>query len=272
MATEKVGDLNIYYEVRGEGEPLLMISGYGDSSEVWFCQITGLCREYRVVLFDNRGAGRSDKPDIPYTMQIFAQDTAGLLEALAIDAAHIYGVSMGGMIAQEFTLRYQEKVISLILGCTMCGGPYAVMPDVEAITLLFDPERGKRLTLEEMARESLPFMFSQEFIDNNPDIVEHYIAKQVEYFPPLHGFRRQAEAIVGHDACDQLPQIKAPTLVIAGTADRLVPVENARILASTIPNAELVLLENAGHGYFVEAAVEANRAIFDFVGRHRRSR
>ena len=106
MATEKVGDLNIYYEVRGEGEPLLMISGYGDSSEVWFCQITGLCREYRVILFDNRGAGRSDKPDIPYTMQMFAQDTAGLLEALSIDTAHIYGVSMGGMIAQEFALRY----------------------------------------------------------------------------------------------------------------------------------------------------------------------
>ena len=146
------------------------------------------------------------------------------------------------------------------------------MPDVEVITLLFDPERGKRLTPEEMTRESLPFMFSQEFIDSNPDIVEQFIAKQVEYLPPLHGFRRQAEAIVGHDTCDQLPQIKAPTLVISGTADRLVPVENARILVSTIPNAELVLLENAGHGYFVEAAMEANRVIFDFLQRHRRSR
>jgi pimeloyl-ACP methyl ester carboxylesterase len=123
-----------------------MIMGYGGNTGEWFRQIPVLSEKYHVVAFDNRGAGRSDKPDIPYTMQMFAQDTAGLLESLAIDAAHIYGVSMGGMIAQEFTLRYPEKVISLILGCTSCG-THGVIPDEEVVTLLFDTERMGRLFL-----------------------------------------------------------------------------------------------------------------------------
>ena len=272
MATVKVGDISIYYEIHGQGEALVLIMGYGGNSEGWFHQIPGLSREYRVVAFDNRGTGRSDKPDVPYTMQMLAQDIAGLIEALDINAAHIYGVSMGGMIAQEFALRYPERVISLILGCTNCGGSNSIMPDEEAMTLLFDIERMTRLTPEEAARETLPFLCSQEFIDNNPDIVDQYIAKSLEYIIPLHGFIRQAEAIMTHDTYDRLLQIKAPTLVISGTADRLVPLENSRLLASRIPNAELVLLENVGHGFFIEALEEANKAILDFLGRHRRSR
>jgi len=242
MPTVRVGDINMYYEIHGKGEPLLLIIGYGGNSGEWFRQIPSLSQNYRVVAFDNRGAGRSAKPDVPYTMQMLAQDIAGLLEALTIDATHIYGVSMGGMIAQEFTLRHPEKVKSLILGCTLCGGSNAIAPDAEATNFLFDVERAKRLTAEEITRELLQFMYTQGFIDNNPDIIEQFIANRVEYFPPLYGFLRQAEAIILHDTYERLPQIKAPTLVIAGTADRLIPVENSRILASRIPNAELVIM------------------------------
>jgi len=268
MPAVKVGDVSIYYEVHGEGEPLLLIMGYGHNSGHWFSQIPGLSQEYGVIAFDNRGTGRSDKPDIPYTIEMMARDAAGLLEALGIDAAHIYGVSMGGMIAQEFALRYPDKVIGLILGCTNCGGRNSIMPDAEAMELLFDTERMKRLTPEQGARETLPFLCNQEFIDNNPDIAEQYIAKTVAYVTPLHGYIRQAGAIMKHDTYERLPQIKAPTLVIAGAADRLVPVENSRILASRIPNAELVILENMGHFFSMEALEEANKAILDFLGRH----
>jgi len=269
MPTVKVGDINIYYEIHGEGEALVLIQGFGGSSGQWYREIPGLSREYRVVAFDNRGTGRSDKPDIPYTMEMMAQDIAGLLEAIGIDAAHIYGASMGGMIAQEFALRYPERVISLVLGCTLCGGTHAIMPDGEVMTVLFDMERMKRLTPEEGARELLPFLCSQEFIDNNPDIVEQWIAKAVEYVTPLHGYQRQAEAMMFHDTYDRLPQIKAPTLVISGTADRLVPFENSRVLASRIPSAELVFLENVGHGFF-GAEEELNKAVLDFLRRHPR--
>jgi len=272
MPIVKVGDINMYYEVHGDGEPLVLIMGYGCNSRWWFGQISTLSQEYRVVAFDNRGAGLSDKPDVSYTMEMMAGDTAALLDALAIDAAHIYGVSMGGMIAQEFALRYPDRVVSLVLGCTTPGGPNAILPDAEAMAVLFDMERAQRLTPEQNARELLPFLWRQEFIDNNPDIAEQLIAIFVEYLPPPHGFTRQAEAMMFHDTYDRLPQIKAPTLVIGGIADRLIPVENFRTLASRIPNAELLILENMGHGYFIEAAEEANKAILDFLGRHRRSR
>ena len=272
MPTAKVGDININYEVRGEGEALVLINGYGSNSRSWFLEIPTFSEEFQVVTFDNRGTGQSDKPDIPYTMEMMAGDVAGLLEAIGIDAAHVYGVSMGGMIAQEFALSYPDKVISLILGCTNCGGRHSTRPDEEVMTFLFDVERMKRLTPEEGARESLPFLFSQEFIDNHVDIIEQVIVQRVEYVTPLHGYTRQAQAIMGHDTYDRLPQLQAPTLIIAGTADRLVPVENSRIIASQIPNAELVILENMGHGYLVEAAGEANKAILNFLRRHRRSR
>jgi len=270
MPTVKVDDINIYYETHGEGEPLVLIMGYGGHSGWWAPQIPVFSQEYRVVAFDNRGAGRSDKPDIPYTMEMMAGDIAGLLDAIGIDVAHVYGVSMGGMIAQEFALRYPDRVTSLILGCTNFGGTHQIIPDAEAMTLLFDLERMKQLTPEERARQMLPFVCSQEFIDNNPDIIERFVTIVAEYVTPIHGYQRQGEAIMRHDTYNRLPQIKAPTLVIVGDADRLAPVENSRLLASRIPDAELVILENTGHG-FMETAEEANNKVLDFLRRHRRS-
>ena len=272
MPTAKVGDINIYYEVHGEGEALLLIMGYTANSRWWHPQIPVFYQEYQVIAFDNRGTGRSDKPDIPYTVEMMEEDTAGLLEALGIDAAHVFGVSMGGMIAQEFALRHPHKVISLILACTTPGGRNAVMPDEEAMTFLFDTERMKDLTLEEQARELLPFLYSQEFIDRSPKFIDEFIARILEYPTPPHGYQRQGEAIMGFNAYDRLPEIKAPTLVMAGTADRLIPVENSRIIASRISGAELVIFENMGHGFLGEAVEEVNKTVLDFLGQHGRPR
>ncbi len=273
MPTVKVGDISIYYEIHGKGEPLLLIMGYGQNSGHWFSQIPGLSQEYRVVAFDNRGTGRSDKPDVPYTMQMLAEDVSGLLEALAIDAAHVYGVSMGGMIAQELALRYPDKVISLILGCTTPGGPNSILADAETLNFLFDTDRRKRLTQEEDARETLPYLFTQEFMDKNPKLMDAVVASMLEYdVTPIHGYQRQGEAIMRFNAYARLTEIKVPTLVIAGTADRLIPVENSRLLASRIPDAELVILEDVGHGFFTEALEEASKAVLDFLGRHSRPR
>jgi len=270
MPTAKVGDVSIYYEIHGEGEPLVLIMGYGGNSGQWFRQIPGLSQEYRVIAFDNRGTGRSDKPDISYTMEMMAKDVAGLLEALGIVAAHVYGVSMGGMIAQHVALNYPEKVLGLVLGCTTCGSEqHSVVPDAEAMTLLFDMERMQRLTPEEMIKETIPFLCSQEFIDNNPDIIKQFTEKSMEYVTPLQSYTRQAEAIMGHDTYDRLPDIKVPTLVITGDADRIVPAENSKIIVSRIPGAELVVLEGMGHGFFIEAVEQANTAIMDFLGRNR---
>jgi pimeloyl-ACP methyl ester carboxylesterase len=267
MPTAKIGDINIYYEVQGGGEPMLMIQGYGQYSGHWTTLIPPFSKEYRVIIFDNRGTGRSDKPETPYTMKMMAADARGLLDAIGVDQAHVFGVSMGGMIAQEFALNYPDKVMSLILGCTNCGGKQSVFSTQEAMAVLFGPEMAK-LTVEEAARQIAPWLWTKAFIDKHPEAVEIYVDITMKYPTPPHGFACQAQAIMGHNTYERLPQIKAPTLVIAGDADRLIPPENSKILASRIPNAELVMLEKSGHDFFGDAAAEAIGAILDFLRRH----
>jgi pimeloyl-ACP methyl ester carboxylesterase len=270
VSIAKVGDINIYYEIYGKGEPLVLIYGYAGHSGLWFRQIPVLSKKYRVIAFDNRGVGRSDKPDIPYTMAMMAGDISGLLNVIGVDAAHIFGISLGGMIAQHFALNCPQRVISLILGCTTCGGVHSILAKPESLAALFDFERLKKMTPEEAVRQTMPFCFSQEFIEKNPDIVERRVAKSLEYRTPAHGAARQAEAAIGHDTYELLPKIKLPTLVIAGDNDRLIPVENSRILASRISKAELVIVKGAGHEFFIEDAEDVNRIVLDFLGRHKK--
>jgi 3-oxoadipate enol-lactonase len=268
MPIAKIGDINIYYEIHGKGEPLALVYGYAGDSGLWFRQIPVLSKKYRVIVFDNRGVGRSDKPDVPYTMAMMAGDIAGLLDIIGVDAAHVFGISMGGMIAQHFALSYPRRVLSLILGCTFCGGVHMIQPEPESVAALFDFDRLKKMTPEEIVRQAVPFLLSKEFIEKNPDFVEERVAKSLKYPPPLHGVTGQAAAIMGHDTYELLPKIALPTLVIAGDNDRLIPVENSRVLASRIPKAELVILKGPGHEFFIEAADKVNKTVLDFLGRH----
>lgn len=262
MPTVKVNDINMYYEVHGEGEPLVMINGAGAGVELFYGRNLKFSREYRLVLFDNRGAGRSDRPDMIYTMELMADDLAGLLDAVGIDSAHVYGISMGGMIAQHFALRYPEKVRSLILAVTCCGGPHSIRGSVADMAHIHE------LPLEEAVEAMIRLFVTEEFIDRNPDIFRQIIALMVKY-PPVHsGLLKHTQAIATHDMYDRLPEITAPTLVLAGDADRIVPVGNATILASRIPNAELAILKNTGH-MLIEAVGEVDRITLDFLGRHR---
>jgi 3-oxoadipate enol-lactonase len=264
----RIGDINIYYEVVGKGRALALIMGLGGGIPWMLRQIPAFSQQYQVVAFDNRGTGATDAPDYPYSMEMMAADLHGLLEHIGVDTAHIFGISMGGMIAQHFALLYPEKVKTLILGATTCGGAHRVAPDMEAIKVLFDMERMRKLAPEERAAEMLPFVFSQEFIDNNQPLIQELLGKMVGHVTPLHGYNRQAQAIMGHDTYERLPEISVPTLVIAGDADKLVPVDNSRIIASRIPNAELIVLTNMGHGFNIEAADEVNRIVLRFLNQH----
>ncbi len=268
MPKVEASDINIYYEIYGKGEPLVMIMGYGGHIGHWFRQIPGLSRECKVIAFDNRGVGRSDKPEGSYSTEMMAGDTAGLLDAIGIEAAHIFGVSMGGLIAQEFALCYPEKVSSLILGCTHSGVANYIKLEKPVGRLLDDFEHIRQITPEEHERELIDVLFSQEFIRNNKDIVEEYIRKVTEYVTPLHGLMGQHGTIMDFDSYSRLPKIEAPTLVICGDADKMISPENSRQIASRIPNAELIMLESIGHGFFLEAVDEANKAIIDFMKRN----
>jgi len=269
MPQKKVGDIKIYYETQGNGEPLVMISGCGADSSAWFNQVPHLSLKYHVITFDNRGTGRSDKPDIPYTMEMMAADVAGLLDSIGIGAAHILGYSMGGVIAQEFALTYPERTLTLILSCASpAGAPDVILPEPQILALMFDPETITRLTPLEWSGKLLGCMCSQEFLDRHPHLVNEVVAMQSEHPTPLHCIMRQVEAMLTAHTYDRLPKIKAPTLVIGGTADRVNPCQNLRLLASRIPNSELVILENLGHGMFIEGADETNRVILTFLKRH----
>ncbi len=265
MPIVKASDINIYYEIHGEGEPLLMIQGYAQYSGHWTTLIPPFSKEYRVIIFDNRGTGRSDKPEPPYTMKIMAADVKGLLDAIGIKKTNVFGVSMGGMIAQEFALTYPDEVINLVLGCTNCGGKQSVRSTPEALAFLFSPEMAK-LSVAERARETAPWLWSKEFIAKYPEAVDAYVDITVKYPTSTQGYAGHGQAIAGHDTYDRLPEIEVPTLVIAGDADRIIPSENSKIIASRIPGAELVMIPNAGHG-FTESP-QATKAILDFLKRH----
>ena len=266
MPTVKTGNISLYYEVHGEGEPLLLIMGYGSNSGHWFVILPHLAGRFNVIIFDKRGTGRSDKPDVPYTAEMLTGDIIGLLDSIGIGAASVFGVSMGGMIAQELALRHPGRVKKLILGCTSCGGPHSVRSSPEATAFLFDPERAK-LSDEERAYSTVPWLWNHDFIDKHPEAVKRYVTATTQYPTPVHGYMSQANFLLTHDTYDRLPQIKAPTLVITGARDRLIDPENSRILASRIPGAELVILENAGHGFVSDTAEESSDKIIRFLER-----
>jgi 3-oxoadipate enol-lactonase len=261
-----VNGARLYYEVSGEGEPLLLIPGLGMNHLGWALQVPVYAREFKVITFDNRGTGQSSSPEgVDYTIALLADDAADLLDALGVDVAHVYGVSLGGMIAQEVALRHPEKVRSLILGATWPGGPHTVPPEASAAAALTElVSSGESIT-----PALLDVLFSPEFLaEGGAEFLE--FAQQLADYPatPTEVLAAQARAAGAHDTYDRLPEITAPTLVIHGTDDPLIPTENGRILAERIPGAELLLLEGARHAYLWEKQAESDAAILDFLRRH----
>jgi len=246
MPKVKVNDIQVYYEVHGKGFPLIMIMGLGGNLDWWDPRlIQELSKKFKTVIFDNRGAGRTDLSDKRYSIRLFADDTAGLMDALKISRAHVLGISMGGMIAQELILNYPEKVEKLVLCSTFCGGPKAVQPSQEALAPLAD--RGG-LSQEEIARLTIPLLFTEDFIKKNPDLVELTVQQILKAPISTEAFMQQANAIAEFNTYDRLSQIRTPTLILHGKQDILVPPENGSILAKAIPNAKLVYFKNSAHG------------------------
>jgi 3-oxoadipate enol-lactonase len=268
MSIAKVGDINLHYEVHGKGEPLVLIMGYTLRGGQFAELRDKLAGDYRVIVPDNRGTGRSDKPEIPYTTKMMAADVAGLLDVLGIGTANVLGYSMGGGIAQEFALNYPDRLNSLILAATTCGGPRAVLLTAEDMALMFNPEL-LNMSVEEASRTTLPLIWDKEFMKKNPAVIDRYIATRCEYPTPPQAIKSHQNAIITLNTYDRLPDIKAPTLVIAGTKDRIVPHENSKILAEKIHGAELALIENATHGVFISDPTDkVSKTIRDFLRRH----
>jgi 3-oxoadipate enol-lactonase len=245
--------VGLYHEVHGPetGAPLILLEGMGGDIPGWRRNIPVLARELRVVAYDFRGNGNSDEPPGPATMETFVEDTVALLDALGIERAHVYGQSFGGMVGQELALTRPERVRTLILGCTHAGPSHAVRRDSKV-------PKG----------EPWRAMYAPGFPDRHPDHVQDDL--RIGAAQPSHpeGGRRQWEAMQGFDSFDRLPTLRVPTLILHGTEDQAIPVENAELLADRIPGAELMLLEGAGHLYHSEQPAAADAAVLDFVRRH----
>src|SRR3972149_10549148 len=205
MPKANVDDIQIYYEEHGRGEPLLLIMGLGASTLSWSEQIPTFGREFRVIAFDNRGAGRSDKPALRYNIALFADDTTGLMDALGIDSAHVYGQSMGGFIAQELALRHPQRVRTLVLGSTSCGGRHAVAASPENLAGI---GMMNVLAPREAAERGLPLLYSEEFIARHRDILIQRSLREAELRPPPDALGRQIQAAIRHNTFDRLPGIR----------------------------------------------------------------
>jgi len=247
MPKVKVNDIQIYYEVKGEGFPLVMINGLGgnlDSWEYYHPLVEELSREFKLLMFDNRGAGRTDISDREYTIKLFADDTAGLMNALGISKAHILGISMGGMIAQELVLNHPEKVARLVLLSTCSGGSKDVQSSPEVSRTL---SATSEMSQEERTRMLLPLCLTNDFVKRNPDFVEHVVQVTLKHPISEEAYMRQLNAVRKFSTYERLRQIKVPTLILHGRKDILIPPENGSILAEAIPNAKLVYFAKSAH-------------------------
>ena len=251
----------IYWDEQGQGQPLLLIMGLGYTSVMWHRTRPLLAQHLRTIAFDNRGVGLSEVPPGPYSIATMASDAAAVLDAAGVAHAHVFGVSMGGMIAQEFALQYPARTCSLILGCTSPGGPSTIPAKGNVIDVLL----ARGMTLDQARDAILPYIYDaatpQEKIDED-------VRQRQPWLPPVEGYMAQLRAILAWESYSRIAQITAPTLVIHGKSDALVPSGNGELIAQRIPGAKLVLLNNASHLFLTDQNERANQAILEFLLSH----
>ena len=252
----------IYWDERGQGAPVLLIMGLGLTSDMWHRTRPLLESRYRTIALDNRGVGRSEVPPGPYSLATMASDAASVLDAAGDSSAHVFGVSMGGMIAQEFAVQYPSRVRSLILGCTSPGGPHAVRAEPAALEMLTSRAT---MTVEEFSDAVLQFIHDPGTPRGR---IEEDLVIRRQWNPSIEGYLAQLHGIMAWEAYSRLPQITAPTLVIHGETDRLIPPGNSRVIADRLPNAKLVLIPRAGHIFSTDQPEASHRAILDFLAAH----
>ena len=249
----------LYWNERGAGDPLLLIMGLGYTSDMWFRVLPALEDRFRVIYFDNRGVGQSSVPPGPYPIPLLAADAAAVLDAAGVARAHVFGISMGGMIAQEFALQYPDRVQKLALGCTTCGYLHAVPASEEVL-------QKTRLRAGMTPEDGSWFLVPHIYAKATPrERIAEDIAIRVRTFPTAQGYLGQLAGIFAWDARDRISAIRAETLIIHGVEDELVPPGNAPEIQRRIPGARLEMLEDASHIFFTdqpERSVALLRAFF----------
>jgi 3-oxoadipate enol-lactonase len=250
MGLARAGEIELSFERAGEGPPLLLIMGMSGTKHHWGKPVLEeLRRDFETIVYDHRDAGDSTKTGRPFTIAELAVDAAGLLDALELESAHVMGISMGGMVAQELALSHPTRLRSLTLGCTYCGGEGSLLAGEDVMRRLGEAmSSGNR---EQAIRTAWEVNVSPNFAANE-QVYATFLQNGLKYGVPVHVIVEQMRAIGGHDTSRRLDELSMPTLVVHGTLDQMLPVQNAHMIAERIPGSRLEIFEGVGHLFFWE--------------------
>ncbi len=258
--------LKLRYEIRGEGAPVALIMGFSGSGHAWSERFLKLLDgRFKLITIDNRGTGESDKPDVAWTLRDMADDVAAVLDHARLPRTHIFGISMGGMIAQEYALAHPSRVQRLVLGCTNCGMSHSIPGKPEDLAKLM-PQPG--MSPAEAAKAAFSVACGKAFVASasGQKFIDGQLLEMANYpITPQHTYARQFGAISGFDSYARLSEIKAPTLVIHGDDDAIVPVQNADVLNKGIAGSRKHILKGIGHMFFWEAPEETAQVAGEFL-------
>jgi pimeloyl-ACP methyl ester carboxylesterase len=249
FATARDGRTRLYWESYGDGAPVLLIHGLGLSGGAWWRTVDALSPSLRVITYDHRGLGRSESSMPAFTTEAMADDAASVLDGLGLDAVHVYGFSLGGMVAQQLALRHPRRVRSLVLGATQAGGRRAVPADADVLAFF---RRRPGMPHEQAAWQSVEFNYGPRCRAEHPERITADIEWRLGQRFNGHAYRAQIFAAALHNCYGRLDRIQVPTLVVHGVLDRVIPVANAQLMADRLPDCRLTLLEHSGHLYATE--------------------
>ncbi|MCJ7524857.1 MAG: alpha/beta hydrolase [Candidatus Aminicenantes bacterium] len=257
----RIGDIDMAYQVHGNGPALVMIMGFNGTMDLWEPNVIRLLSDhFKVIVFDNRGMGGTTAGHREFSIEQFADETAGLLDALGVGRAHVLGWSMGTEVALELTLRHPDKVDKLVLCAGDCS-MQAFPPTPDVLEKLYDTSS----TPGESGAKRLGLMFPPDWLKERGAYIKEIFSRHSSSSSP-ESIRRQAAAMnTWKGCCDRLPQIKAATLLLTGTEDVLTPPQNSYMLAEKLPKARLVTFENAGHGVFYQYPERFAQTVIGFL-------
>lgn len=260
MATAKINGIWTYYEIRGKGTPLVMVMGWTANKDWWIEDfLKYLEKHFKLILFDNRGSGRTESSNGFYSIQQFANDIIDLMDYLNIEKFDVFGVSMGGMIVQELVINHPLRINKLILGCTNCGLKHSKLTSVDSVIygvfciIKYMRDFDKCLASILLSRTDLT--------DDDIYLINCYKIAPSKTIDII----KQFIAILHFDTFDRLKEITCPTLIMSGTHDLLIPHVNSNLLYKNIPHAKLFKMQGLGHGFIRDASADVFLAIFKFL-------
>jgi pimeloyl-ACP methyl ester carboxylesterase len=257
--------VHLHYQTVGDGPPLVMIMGLGGDATWWERQVGPFAMRHKVILVENRGVGASDKPPGPYTTQMMAADTLAVMDDAGAPRAHVLGISMGGMIAQELALAAQERVASLTLAATYAKPDQAIRKSAGASPV---PENFGGADAKQMFKMLMAMVLTPEFIKREKEWLKANFQRTLENGTTMDHFKAHVHAVMHHDTTDRLASLRVPTLVVTGDQDLLVPPHHSDLLASLIPDARLVKIPGGTHGFNVEMPDAFNDVVLSFLSTH----